>query len=115
MKKKRKGQGGFSLLEVIVSIALLGLLLVPISSGLLLSFRINAKSNDILQARLAVSSAVETLMAEGVENYRSADFPEVYISTRPLGGAGWEVTVSSREHAEVSVTAVIRSEEVRAP
>ena len=63
--RKHNQTDGFSLIEVLVSITLLGLVVVPIGSALLLSARLNVRSDDVLQAQLAVSSAVETIMAEG--------------------------------------------------
>ena len=57
---------GFSLIEVVVSIAILGMAVIPISGGMVLSHRLNARSEQVLQARLEVSGAVEALMAEGI-------------------------------------------------
>ena len=64
---KQKHNGGFSLIETVVAIAILGLIVVPCCSGLLMSIRINEKAQQMMQAQLAVSSAVETLMAEGID------------------------------------------------
>lgn len=64
---KQKHNGGFSLIEVLVAMVLLGALVVPTCSALVMCARLNAKSDDLLQAQLAVSSAVETLMAEGIK------------------------------------------------
>ena len=63
----RKHNEGFSLVEVVVAIAILGLIVVPCGSALLMSIRINEKAQQMMQAQLAVSSAVETLMAEGID------------------------------------------------
>jgi len=72
---------GFSLIEVVVSIAILGIVVVPMLSGLLFSFQLNHRSDERLQAQLAVSNAVETIMAEGFDP--SAEyvprFPDVAI------------------------------------
>ena len=65
--RKHNSTAGFSLLEVLVAITILGFVVVPIGSSLVLSFRLNARSEKILQAQLAVSSAVETIMAEGYD------------------------------------------------
>lgn len=66
-RRKHNSSAGFSLIEVLVAITILGLVVVPIGSSLVLSFRLNARSQDMLQAQLAVSSAVETIMAEGFD------------------------------------------------
>ena len=65
--RKQNSTAGFSLIEVLVAITILGLVVVPIGSSLVLSFRLNARSEQMLQAQLAVSSAVETIMAEGYD------------------------------------------------
>lgn len=64
---KQKHNEGFSLIETVVAIAILGLIVVPSCSALLMSIRINEKTQRMMQAQLAVSSAVETLMAEGID------------------------------------------------
>lgn len=61
-----KRNAGFSLVEVLVAIVLLGAMVVPIGTGLVTSLRINDKTESMLQAQLDVSSAVERLMATGV-------------------------------------------------
>lgn len=63
---KGKHNGGFSLVECLVAIALLGALMIPTCTGLIMSVRMNGKTDELMQAQLAVSSAVETLMAEGI-------------------------------------------------
>ena len=63
-KQKYNQTEGFSLVEVMVSIAILGFVAVPMLTGLLFSYRLNQRSNEKLQAQLAVSNAVETIMAE---------------------------------------------------
>lgn len=67
---KRKHNEGSSLIEVLVGIVVLALIVVPTCTSLVMSARINAKAEQLLQDQLAVSSAVETLMAEGIpESY----------------------------------------------
>lgn len=70
-----KHNGGFSLIEILVAIVLLGLIVVPITSSLLVSHRINAKTEQLLQAQLAVSSAAEILHNGGGE---SSTLPVTY-------------------------------------
>ncbi len=69
-RQKYNQTEGFSLVEVVVSITILGLVTVPMLSGLLWSYQLNMRSNERLQAQLAVSSAVETIMAEGFDETR---------------------------------------------
>jgi prepilin-type N-terminal cleavage/methylation domain-containing protein len=81
-KQLHNKTAGFTLIEVLVAITILGLVVVPIGSSLVLSYRLNARSGDTLQAQLAVSRAVETIMAEGfdpsMDDYDTR-FPDVKI------------------------------------
>ena len=116
-----KRNGGFSLIETLISIVILGAMVVPTCTALVMSIRLNDKTEKMLQAQLAVSSAVETLMAEGVTvksheaqdgNYPNEyDFSDVDVIVHVAGSSPevfYAVTVSS-EDGEVSVTTTIRA------
>lgn len=109
MKKIGKERtAGFSLLEVVVAIAIIGLISAPICSSLILAGRINAHSQAVMEAHLNVRTAVETLMKDGVteENnkYRERDFPNVTVKTVKDGeNPYYHVTVSDK-HTEPLVT-----------
>ena len=64
---KTKNDQGFSLIEVLVAIVILAAFVVPTCSALVLSARMNAKAQALMQAQLDVSSAVEILMARGIK------------------------------------------------
>lgn len=117
--KKFKERCGAALLEVLISIAMMGLLMVPISSGILISLHINEKSDEILQARLAVSSAVETIMATGINSAEEIHYltlPDVEIDEGvTLSGGYWTFTVRSTKFDDVFVEMRIRSNAVRTP
>lgn len=70
---KNKQDGGFSLIEVVLAMVILALIVVPTCSSLVLSFRVNAKTEALLQAQLAVSSAVEELMAKGIVDQKAEE------------------------------------------
>ncbi|MBR5490653.1 MAG: type II secretion system protein [Oscillospiraceae bacterium] len=137
MKGPFKNKQGSTLLEIIVAIAILGLMVAPVCASLVLSFRLNAESEKILQARLLVESTVEQLMAEGLvyegtkddagnisyslankfpENVKvnpdSNDYFDIYISitqdSEPDESSWYKVTVWSGECTDVSVTTNIR-------
>lgn len=109
MKKIGKERtAGFSLLEVVVAIAIIGLISAPICSSLILAGRINAHSQAVMEAHLNVRTAVETLMKDGVtaksDEYRKNDFPNVKIITEKDGdNPYYHVTVKDR-HTEPLVT-----------
>lgn len=110
--RKHNQTAGFSLIEVLVAITILGLVVVPIGSSLVLSFRLNARSGDTLQAQLAVSSAVETIMAEGFtdEDDYIGRFENVTVEELTLDppSAAHYITVSSKVVDNVSVTTFVR-------
>ena len=70
---KNKQEGGFSLIEVVLAMVILALIVVPTCTSLVLSFRVNAKAEALLQAQLAVSSAVEELMAQGIVDQKAEE------------------------------------------
>ena len=102
MKKIGKERtAGFTLLEVVVAIAILGLVSAPICSSLILAGRINAHSQVVMEAHLNVRTAVEILMQDGVtaENptYRADEFSTVTIKTeKVVGKPYYHVTVSDK-------------------
>lgn len=103
MKKIGKERtAGFSLLEVVVAIAIIGLISAPICTSLILAGRINAHSQAVMEAHLNVRTAVETLMKDGVteesKNYRADEFPNVTIKTEKEADSDpyYRVTVSDK-------------------
>lgn len=78
---KKKKNGGYSLIEILIAIAVLGIVTIPATTSLLTSHRVNTKAEKMLTAQLEVSSAVETLMAEGIINgkdYTDTEAKEKY-------------------------------------
>ena len=63
----KKGNAGYSLVEIVIAMALLAIITIPTYTCLNMSVKINAAADQLLKAQLAVSSAVETLMAEGID------------------------------------------------
>lgn len=113
---RNKHNGGFSLVEVLVAIVLLGLIVIPICSSMLVAHRINAKAEALLQAELAVSSAAEKLYAGWRIREGSTEFIDFTKDgkTETYGGnhlsiienAG-TVTIKSTEFDEVQVIVFI--------
>ena len=112
---KLKNNAGYSLVEVVVAIAILALIIVPVSTGMVTAFKMNAKAEQLMQAELAVSSAVESLMAKGIDGKPIAaeEYPGVTIKTDLSDdGLYYEVTVKSDT---VEVTTYIRAAEPTEP
>ena len=62
---KVKNNAGFSLVEVVVAMAILASVIIPVCTGMMVAPKVNAKAEAMLRAKIAVSSAVETMMAKG--------------------------------------------------
>lgn len=91
----KKHNAGYSLIETLVAIVVLGLIVVPTCTGMVMSFRINAKTEELMQAQLAVSSAVETLMAEGINNTSIGEVESMYsVEVTPESVAEGDPAVS---------------------
>lgn len=109
MKKIGKERtAGFSLLEVVVAIAIIGLISAPICSSLILAGRINAHSQVVMEAHLNVRTAVETLMKDGVteasDNYHADEFPNVTIKTEKVVGKPYYHVTVKDNHTDPLVT-----------
>ena len=114
MKKIGKERtAGFSLLEVVVAIAIIGLISAPICSSLILAGRINAHSQAVMEAHLNVRTAVETLMKDGVTmkgrvmtKPSADDFPNVKIDPEKVEGKPYYRVTVKDTHTESLVTVV---------
>ena len=89
-----KGNEGYSLVEVLLATAMIAIVLIPVCSIMIFSKQVNNKAEAVLQARLAVSSAVETLMAQGINldgteyTFETSDvFEDVQVTVTPLQDA----------------------------
>lgn len=121
-KTGKQRTAGFTLVEIIVAIAIMGLVSAPICASLVLAGRLNARSRAVMEAELHVRSAVETLMEAGVTEvstaYREADFPNVTIKTEKevTDDPYYKVTVSDNSPEPlVTVETYIRAAEASTP
>ena len=104
-----RNNGGFTLIEVLISIVVLGLVVLPVCSSLVMATRINAKAESILDAKLAVSSAVETLMASGLEDETPPSLDGVKITIDEVEHAPYyKVKVVSEADKDIFVETYIR-------
>ncbi len=116
MRKLLKKNDGYTLLEVVVSMLVLAIIAAPIGSAFVVSARVNAYADKVFQARLAVSSAAEQLMAEGVEvdttsgtstvkNLSNSEKVKATVTNDPIpAGDLYTVTISSTDVETVKVT-----------
>lgn len=118
--ERKRGSAGFSLVEVLTAIAILGIVAAALGGCLVMAHRINARSEQLMQARWDVSRAVETLMAEGIDTTKLSPstggayvgLTGVTVSAAPdtvSDPNAYNVTVTSTVAAEVEVTTCIRA------
>lgn len=68
---KNRKNGGYTLIETMIAIVILAIIVVPTGSSIVLSYKINAKTEQLLDAQLKLTSAVEYLKFHGYEDYKS--------------------------------------------
>ena len=126
-QRKHNRTAGFSLIEVVVGIALLGLVTAPVCASLVLSVRLNSHSQALMDARLQASGVVETLLAEGIylrldaEGNPSADSDYEEISEgwqmkpeiAPQGVVVSVAEVSGEPYYAVTVSSTVAGEDVK--
>ncbi|MBQ2888400.1 MAG: prepilin-type N-terminal cleavage/methylation domain-containing protein [Firmicutes bacterium] len=110
-QNRKLNTAGFSLVEVLVTIAILGMITVPVTSSLLVAHRLSVHSDELLQDRLAVSSTVEALMSTGITDEYAADHqahdnnPDGVVVQKESDEAAYKVTVTK---GKVMVATYIR-------
>lgn len=114
---RHKNNAGYSLVEVVVAMAILALIIVPVSTGMVTAFKMNAKAEQLMQAELAVSRAVEALMARGIDGTEISEdtYPGLNLDAVNVDltdkGAYYKATVTSRNVNGVRVETYIRAVE----
>ena len=88
-------------------------MIVPVSTGMVTAFKMNAKTEQLMQAELAVSSAAEALMSKGIDG-TVGEYPDVNITTVPVKNADdvilhYKVTITSENIDSVKVETCIRA------
>lgn len=110
---KQKHNGGYSLIEILIAIAVLGIVTIPATSSLLTAHRVNVQAEKMLTAQLQVSSAVETLMAEGIEDdctvASTISMDGVNVQIKEDHTTYYKVMVTSDKESSVYVETYIRA------
>lgn len=107
----KQNNRGFSLVEIVVAMAILGIFSLSICTSLVMSLRMNAKTEALMQEQLAVSSAVETLMASGVTTIGedTTTFEHVKVTTSGSETDPYlQVTFESKGENKITVSTYIR-------
>ena len=126
MKRKVKSSKGFTLVETVAAITVLTLVVAAVTASLIAFIRFNARTEQRLQAELAVSNAVERLLAEGYDGTTTvmsdvsitydpdSDVDQIYLNGTTTT-VGYNVTVSNRSIDTISVTAYVPAEGMVSP
>ena len=84
---KTRANGGFTLVEILVAIAILGVVATSMGGCLVVSQRVNARSQNVIEERAAVTNVVEKLMAEGIDVKDNSIFTPYQIEITPPAGS----------------------------
>lgn len=119
-RNRKRASAGFSLVEVVAAIAVLGLVVTGVSTSLVTSIQFNARTEQRFQAELAVANAVERMRALGYQE--SYDYPGVVIrdvvpdygdqTHIPENLYGYQLTITSELDDSVSISTYARAEGV---
>ena len=90
----KRNNAGSSLVEIVAATAIMGILVGAVCTSLMFGLRLNEKTDAQLKAQLAVSSAVETLMAEGIDPANISNKSE-----KTINESGNTVFIESGQHS----------------
>ena len=68
MEKKQNKNAGFTVIELLIAVAILALALIPLFQTIVMSGRLNAKSRDILKGTDLGQNLMERMMADTYES-----------------------------------------------
>ena len=92
-RKRKVNNAGFSLVELLVSMVILAIIVVPLLNSFLTAARTNAKAKRVLEATTAGQNLVERIKAQSVEDFVTGGVASGAAITIPLtDGAGHPLT-----------------------
>lgn len=120
LKQNGKRNGGYSLIEVVISIAIIGLLSAGAFASFSASIRMNARTQALMEAELRLKTAIEIVRAEGIDennvtgnNLNQGKYPDLpgnvdikvstYAENQRYYTATFSTAVSEGESKEVTV------------
>ncbi|MGN0342126.1 MAG: prepilin-type N-terminal cleavage/methylation domain-containing protein [Roseburia sp.] len=107
---KKNKNAGFSLIEVLIAMAIFTVCLVPLLRSFVVVSSTNAKSRQILNASTVAENIIEEIKAEGVTSYVSGISPSGYVNIDGVDFPAYTVTYNNRTYdgktykAEVTLT-----------
>ncbi len=110
MKKFAKNNHGFSLVEILIAMAIFVLCAAPFLRSLVLSIQTNAKSREILNATTVAENIIEDIKADGVVVYLGLDQADGGVSpsgTNTYGNiytTGYDHYLLDGKNYKVSIT-----------
>lgn len=87
-RKRKVNNAGFSLVELLVSIVILAIIVVPLLNSFLTAARTNAKAKRVLEATTAGQNLVEDIKAKSVEDFVTGGAASGAAISTPLTDAG---------------------------
>ena len=99
---KKQNDAGFTLVEVMVSVVIVGLITIPLTSGMVLASKTLNQAEQMMEDQQAVSSIVERMMATGVsEEFETEENGVVIVSEKENGTDPYYKVIVSKNSVEV--------------
>lgn len=93
---KRNRNAGFSLVEVLVAMAIFMVCLIPLLQSFVVVSNANAKSRQTLNASTLAENIIEEIKSEGVTAYVGTDTPTSYVTIGGVNYPVYEVAYTNR-------------------
>lgn len=98
MRKSIRNNKGFSLIEVLVAMAIFVLCAAPFLRSLVLSIQTNAKSRELLNATTVAENVMEDIKADGVATFLGLNMSSGGIAPSGTDGDGYKIYTTGYDH-----------------